>query len=113
MLQCNLPGAGCTVSASRALGDHLVHQAVIARFLGRHRVFSKDQADRLPPYFRLDVRVAKTWLTDKLSIELYLDVLNVLFNQEILGYTYPDGATARIPNRFPIIIPNLGLKVRY
>ncbi|MBS1150725.1 MAG: TonB family protein / TonB-dependent receptor [Myxococcaceae bacterium] len=74
---------------------------------------SQDQAERLPPYFRLDVRVAKTWLTDQLSIELYLDVLNVLFGQEVLGYAYPVGTTERFPTRFPIVIPNLGLKVRY
>ena len=74
---------------------------------------SRDQADRLPAYFRLDLRVAKTWLTDLLSIEVYLDVLNVLVRQEVLGYSYPDFATERVPTRFPIIIPNLGLKVRY
>ena len=78
---------------------------------------SRDEAQRLPAYFRLDLRVAKTWLTDKLSIELYLDVLNVLVREEVLGFSYlvsrADGSLQKVPTSVPIIIPNLGVKVRY
>ena len=77
---------------------------------------SRDESVRLPAFFRVDLRVAKTWLTDKLSIELYLDVLNVLVREEVLGYSYlvnRDGSLSKLPTSVPVIIPNLGLKVRY
>jgi hypothetical protein len=83
-----------------------------------------DAVDRLPPYFRLDVRVSKTWLTDWFSLEAYLDVLNVTVQQETIGYDYRGGLTVssmgavntplqKLPNTVPIIIPSLGLKGRY
>jgi hypothetical protein len=72
--------------------------------------------DRFPPFFRLDVRVSKVWLADWFSAELYLDVLNVTVMQEVLGYDYDGGGAqplTKTAETVPVIIPSLGLRVRY
>jgi hypothetical protein len=77
---------------------------------------ARNNVDRLPPYFRLDVRVSKTWLTDLFSVEAYLDVLNVTVQQEVIGYDYTGGGLmplVKTANTVPIIVPSLGLKARY
>ncbi|MBL8957626.1 MAG: TonB-dependent receptor [Myxococcaceae bacterium] len=78
-----------------------------------------DRVDRLPPFFRLDVRVAKTWAFDDFMLELYLDVFNASAGSETLGYTYsvvnpgPSATLQRTAFGLPIILPMLGLKGRY
>lgn len=77
---------------------------------------SRDQVARLPPYFRADLRVAKTWIFDAFTLEAWLDVLNVTVSGEVIsyGYTQPvPGALAKTPLSVPIVIPTLGLKARY
>lgn len=78
-----------------------------------------DQVDRLPPFWRLDLRVSKTFLLNVVSLELYLDVLNVAARQEVVTYTYsyeaPSGVPAKVlpvkvPNGIPLLYPSLGLK---
>jgi hypothetical protein len=76
----------------------------------------KDEVDRLPPYFRLDLRVSKTWLTDWFSFEAYADVLNVTVQQEVLGYDYSGGygkPLTKTAQTVPIIVPSVGFKARY
>ncbi len=80
-----------------------------------------DRAARLPPFFRVDLRAAKSWALEDMTLELYLDVLNVSLQQETYGYVY--GTTdpmetgtlehEREPIRLPIILPMLGLKATY
>lgn len=78
-----------------------------------------DRVSRLPPFFRLDVRVAKTWTLNDLIVELYLDVFNASAQSETLGYTYsvmnkgPSATLQRTPFGLPIILPMLGVKGRY
>ena len=78
-----------------------------------------DRTARLPPFFRLDVRVAKTWTLDDLTLELYLDVFNASAGSEVLGYTYavanpgPAATLKRDAFAVPIILPMLGIKGRY
>ena len=78
-----------------------------------------DRVERLPPFFRLDVRVAKTWTFDDFMLELYLDVFNASAGSETLGYTYsvmnpgPSATLQRTAFGLPIILPMLGVKGRY
>ncbi len=80
----------------------------------------RDQQDRLPPFFRLDVRVAKAWAFDTFALEVYLDVLNVTVSQEVVAFDYRDdalgpssGALQKLPTRLPLVLPTLGVKATY
>ncbi|MBK7857084.1 MAG: TonB-dependent receptor [Archangiaceae bacterium] len=84
------------------------------------QVVPLDQVDRLPPFWRLDLRVSKTFLLNEVSLELYLDVLNVAARQEVVTYSYGyaqlagvAGATVlptKTPQGIPLLYPSLGLK---
>ena len=78
---------------------------------------SRDQVDRLPPFWRVDVRIAKSWVSDTYNLDLYLDVLNASLQREVLGYTYrEDGspfALKKEPTSLPLVLPTLGLKATY
>ncbi|WP_223639456.1 TonB family protein [Corallococcus sp. EGB] len=78
----------------------------------------RDQADRLPPFFRFDLRVSKAWAYDTFSLEAYLDMLNVTLNTETLGFDYLGGGYTRQPLTksavgLPIALPIIGVKGRY
>ncbi|HLL01863.1 MAG TPA: TonB-dependent receptor [Myxococcaceae bacterium] len=79
----------------------------------------RDQVDRLPPFFRFDVRLAKAWAYDTFSLEAYLDMLNVTISREVVGFSYvpamssTTGKPEKQPNGVPIVVPILGLKGRY
>lgn len=79
------------------------------------RTVDKDHVDRLPPFFRIDVRAAKTWTFDNFFLELYLDVLNASISAEVLGFDYlieGDNPVKRAQT-IPVIVPSLGLKGRF
>ncbi|MGI5863702.1 MAG: TonB family protein [Myxococcales bacterium] len=76
-------------------------------------------ADRLPPFFRADVRVAHTWAFETFLLEAYLDVLNISFTSEIVGFSYTGGTWGgggpleKVPEGFPVVLPVLGVKGSY
>ncbi len=75
-----------------------------------------DAVDRLPPYFRLDVRLSKLWLTDAFSLEAYADVFNLSLQQEVIGYDYSGGfglPLVKTASTVPVIVPSVGMKARY
>jgi TonB family protein len=74
-----------------------------------------DRTERLAPFFRVDLRVAKSWALQDFTLDAYLDLLNVSLQQEVLGYEYTSGEVGfeRKPLRLPIILPLLGLKGTY
>lgn len=83
-----------------------------------------DKADRLPPFFRVDARVAKAWAFDDFTLEIYLDVLNALFSKEVLGFDYlkepvnpanpAEGVKlVKEPISIPLFLPILGIKAVY
>ncbi|WP_255442732.1 TonB family protein [Corallococcus sp. Z5C101001] len=78
----------------------------------------RDRVDRLPPFFRFDVRVSKAWAYETFSLEAYLDMLNVTLNTETLGFEYQGGGYSRQPLSkspvgLPIALPIIGIKGRY
>lgn len=76
----------------------------------------RDSVDRLPPFFRFDVRLSKSWVYDTFSLEAYLDMLNVTISQETVSFEY-DGGSGRPLSKeavgLPIVLPILGAKGRY
>ncbi|MCI0571448.1 MAG: TonB-dependent receptor, partial [Myxococcaceae bacterium] len=85
----------------------------------------RDRVNDLPPFFRLDARVAKTWTFDDYSLELSFEMLNATISREVYGYNYDVyspywsgmervGETlGREPIAVPVVIPRLGLKGTY
>jgi hypothetical protein len=80
---------------------------------------SRDESDRLPGFFRADVRVARAWAFESFLLEAYLDVLNVSFSSETLAYSYSGGAWGgggdlqKRAEGIPIVLPVFGVKGRY
>jgi len=80
-----------------------------------------DKADRLPPFFRFDARVSKTWAFDLFTLDVYLDVLNVTLSQEVLAFNYQQTSTTanptvhleKTPISIPLFLPILGVKAKY
>jgi TonB family protein len=75
------------------------------------------QADRLPPFFRFDLRVSKSWAFDTFNLEAYLDALNVTVSSEVVSfdytYTYDGRGLSKRPVSIPIVVPILGAKGTY
>jgi outer membrane receptor protein involved in Fe transport len=76
-------------------------------------VYGGINAERLPPFAQLDLRVDKKWVFDDWMLDLYLEVQNVTLheNVEAMGYTY-DFEEA-IPFTGIPILPNFGLKADF
>ncbi|MFL5351006.1 TonB family protein [Archangium sp.] len=76
----------------------------------------KDKVDRLPPFFRFDLRLSKAWAYDTFTLEAYLDMLNVTISQEVVAFEYGGGGGFPLSKKatsLPIALPILGLKGRY
>lgn len=78
----------------------------------------RDQVDRLPAFFRFDVRLAKAWAFETFALEAYLDMLNVTISKEVVGYdyrfgNYPGAPLEKKPIGIPVVLPILGMKGRY
>jgi hypothetical protein len=75
----------------------------------------------LPSFFRLDARVAKTWVFSDFFVEAYCDVLNVTMSREVTGYRYSryvdsgtgDVALLKQPVANVVFLPIVGLKINY
>ena len=80
-----------------------------------------NEVDRLPAFGRLDVRASKTISFNEFTVDIYLDVFNVLVRSEVYGFTYGYGTMenpeslepSKVPQGAPIILPTLGVKVVY
>ncbi|NTX10931.1 TonB-dependent receptor [Myxococcus sp. CA056] len=76
----------------------------------------RDKSERLDAFFRVDLRVAKSWAMEDFTLDAYLDVLNVSARQEVIAYDYGfdrQGTPQRKPQSLPIILPLLGVKGTY
>lgn len=76
--------------------------------------WGKENSERLKPAFKLNLRVAKTFLTKNTTTEVYLDVENVLYpvykTPEESEYEY---ATGKLDKFYMAPIPMLGVKVNF
>lgn len=75
---------------------------------------SRDQVDRLPPFWRVDLRVAKSWSHDLYNLDLYLDVLNASVRSETYSFNYVSSRPLeKLAQGAPIVLPVLGVKGTY
>ncbi len=75
-----------------------------------------NQVDRLPLFGRLDLRVSKTLSFNTFTVDLYLDVFNILVRNEVYGFTYSYDENllpVKQAQGAPIVLPTLGFKVVY
>jgi TonB family protein len=78
---------------------------------------SLDRVNRLPPFFRLDLRAEKSWTTGPVRFAAYLDVLNATASNEVVSYVYSSdpatGALTKSANTIPLLVPSLGVRATY
>ena len=80
-----------------------------------------NDVDRLPPFYRIDLQVSKTWTFDQITLEAYFDLMNATVSWETLGFQYEtsgggSGSTptlSKVPISIPIVVPMLGLRGTY
>ena len=70
----------------------------------------------MPLFVRLDLRVDKRWRYRGWDLELYAEVINVTFSNEVIEMNQPerDDGTVGPPtdagNTVPLVVPTLGLR---
>ncbi|AKQ70310.1 TonB family protein / TonB-dependent receptor [Myxococcus hansupus] len=82
------------------------------------RPVSRDAVDRLPPFFRLDVRASHTWALENFVLDVYLDVFNVTARTEVISrkFGFEETSTGAVDTLrvstlgVPVILPTLGAK---
>ena len=67
---------------------------------------------RLPGFWRVDARVQKRELYDTWYFDFYIDIINITFNRETVGYEVDDDGRIR-PIRIPIFVPMIGLRGQF
>ncbi|MHB8876138.1 MAG: TonB-dependent receptor domain-containing protein [Myxococcaceae bacterium] len=79
----------------------------------------RDRSPRLPPFFRIDARVAYAHAYQSFNFEAYLDFLNATISQEVVAFSYGTEwvngkqVLTKTANGIPIPIPIFGIKARY
>ncbi len=79
----------------------------------------RDRVDDLPPFWRVDARVSRTFTFNDFTLQAYLDVFNLGVSFETFGYNYliadPFSGTdfRKEAVSFPVVAPMLGLKGTY
>ena len=69
----------------------------------------KPFSERLPDFWKLDVRIQKREVFETWYFDFYIDVLNVTFNQETVNYSV-DNLGQQKADRALFFIPMLGLR---
>ncbi|MDX2052408.1 MAG: TonB-dependent receptor [Polyangiaceae bacterium] len=74
--------------------------------------FTFEKPQRLPPYYRLDVRLEKRWQLDrpKSSISFVLEVLNTTLNREAIDQSCDPLNGCRTEYVGPVTIPSIGVE---
>ncbi|WP_163990979.1 TonB-dependent receptor [Pyxidicoccus caerfyrddinensis] len=73
----------------------------------------RGSVDRMPGFFRLDVRASRSWVFDRFVLEAYLDVFNITARKEVLSFEYGYGKPSGLKKTqvgVPVILPTLGVK---
>ncbi|MCP3142947.1 TonB-dependent receptor domain-containing protein [Pyxidicoccus xibeiensis] len=78
---------------------------------------SRDAVDRLPSFFRLDLRASRSLVFENFLLDVYLDVFNVTARREVLYQDYEYGTSSGLPKGLkktgfglPVVLPTLGAK---
>ncbi|MGB1274208.1 MAG: TonB-dependent receptor, partial [Nannocystaceae bacterium] len=69
--------------------------------------------ERLPAFHQLDIRVDKRWIYRRLSMTLYLDILNVYNHQNSEGFSYSYDFQQRNNIASLPILPTLGFRLEW
>jgi hypothetical protein len=64
-------------------------------------------------YHQLDIRIDKLWIFNSWTLNTYLDVQNVYWNQYPFGYRYNFDYSERKPVSFPAFMPSIGVDARF
>lgn len=64
-------------------------------------------------FHQLDIRVDKLWIFNRWTLNTYLDVQNVYWQQYPYGYTYNFDYSERKPVSFPTFMPSIGVQARF
>jgi hypothetical protein len=110
------PEAG--VLGSQTQVEDVYRDVGLNRRVPSWREVDRDQVDRLPAFFRFDMRVSRAWAFDTFTLEAYLDMLNVTISREVVGFDYvggfpPGSPLEKNPVGLPIVLPIMGMKGRY
>ncbi|MBN1205150.1 MAG: TonB-dependent receptor [Myxococcaceae bacterium] len=115
------PEAGALGTGTRRVGEQLQEfPDGSTRRVPAWVPVDRDQVDRLPAFFRFDVRLAKAWAYETFTLEAYLDMLNVSISKEVVGFDYNGGGSGPLGSPLvkqsigiPVVLPILGVKGRY
>jgi len=68
---------------------------------------------REPLYHQLDIRADKLWIFNRWTLNTYLDVQNVYWQEYSFGYEYNFDYTERRAVTFPPFMPSIGMQARF
>jgi hypothetical protein len=68
---------------------------------------------RLPDYARLDLSTSLTTLYDTWQWRVYLEIINALNNQDVLGYQYNRDYSQPTPVKDLPFLPYIGFEAKY
>ncbi len=88
----------------------LVSGAIFDADSDRYRPQYVPEADRLPAYHQLDVRVDYKFRAGPFDMSAFLDVLNIYNAQNAEGWIYQYDYTARAPRQGLPILPAIGIR---
>jgi hypothetical protein len=75
-------------------------------------VLVKNESDyefvRLPPFYQLDLRAERRFVLDRVTMELYVELVNATLSREVISYPQ-DFNGNRTENGFSIVIPSIGV----
>ena len=85
------------------------HQAH-SRFDPAATCFGEPFSERLPDFWKLDVRIQKREIFETWYFDFYVDVLNVTFNRETVNYSFDEDGNMEADKAL-FFVPMLGLRV--
>jgi hypothetical protein len=74
-------------------------------------IYGDINSERLPDYHRLDIRADRSFIYDDWSMDLYIEVLNVYGQENVVGYSYQNADYSERENQTDLpTIPAIGIK---
>jgi hypothetical protein len=72
------------------------------------------QDDRLPWYYRLDLRAEKRWrVADRFPISVYFEVFNATLNREVILSKCVEAGCQSTQPIGPVVVPNVGAEILF